>query len=123
MNSGEESALPMVSSSSSASNKYEGTASLDCSWKKISVVSEWWKSSGMLGSQPVFSAKVPDSSFGGVPVVYCPDDDHMEEEVQLKVQVEEEKIGETHGKEKGEEQRVKERTTLRRTTWMTMQMR
>ena len=23
----------------------------------------------------VFSAKGPDSSFGGVPVVYCPDDD------------------------------------------------
>ena len=31
MNSGEESALPMVSSSSSASDKYEGTASLDSS--------------------------------------------------------------------------------------------
>ena len=31
MNSGEESALPMVSSSSSASIKYEGTASLECS--------------------------------------------------------------------------------------------
>ena len=30
----------MVSSSSSASNKYEGTASLDSSWKMISVVSE-----------------------------------------------------------------------------------
>ena len=59
----------------------------------------------------VFSAKEPDSSVGGVPVVvFCPDDDHMEEEVQLKVQVEEERIGETHGKEQGEEQRVKERT-------------
>ena len=45
----------------------------------------------------VFSAKGPDSSFGGVPVVYCPDDDHMEEEVQLRVQVEEEEIRETHG--------------------------
>ena len=32
----------------------------------------------------------------------------MEEEVQLRVQVEEEGIGETHGKEQGEEQRVKE---------------
>ena len=48
MNSGEESALPMVSSSSSASNKYEGPASLDCSWMKISVVSEKSKSSGRL---------------------------------------------------------------------------
>ena len=40
MNSAEESALPMVSSSSSASNKYEGTVSLDSSRKMISVVSE-----------------------------------------------------------------------------------
>ena len=58
----------------------------------------------------VFSAKGPDSSVDGVPVVFCPDDDHMEEEVQLKVQVEEEEIGEPHGKE----QRVKERTTAQR---------
>ena len=50
----------------------------------------------------------------------CPDDVLMEEEVQLKVQVEEERTGETHGMEKGEEQRVKERPTLRRMTWMTM---
>ena len=62
----------------------------------------------------VFSAKGPDSSVGGVPVVYCPDDGHVEEEVQLKVQVEEERIGETRGKEQGEEQRVKERTTAQR---------
>ena len=66
------------------------------------------------------SASGPDSSVDGVPVGYCPNDGHMEEEVQLKVQVEEERIGETHGKEQGEEQRVKEQTTLRRTTWMTM---
>ena len=70
----------------------------------------------------MFSAKGPDFSIGGVPVVYCPDDAHMEEEVQVSVQVEEDRIGETHGKERGEEQRVKEQT-LRRTTWMTMQMK
>ena len=34
MNSGEESALPMVSSSSSASNKYEGTVREACYWPK-----------------------------------------------------------------------------------------
>ena len=51
----------------------------------------------------VFSAKGPDSSVGGVPVAYCPDDDHMEEEVQLRVQVEEEGIGETHGKVRNRE--------------------
>ena len=62
----------------------------------------------------VISAKGPDSSVGGVPVVYCPDDGHMEEEVQLRVQVEEEKIGETHREEQGEEQRVTERTTAQR---------
>ena len=33
------------------------------------------------------SAKGPDSSCGGVPMVYCPDDDKMEEEVQVRVQV------------------------------------
>ena len=62
----------------------------------------------------VFSAKGPDSSVGGVPVTYCPDVSHMEEEIKLKVQVEEVRIGETHGKEQGEEQKVKERTTAQR---------
>ena len=62
----------------------------------------------------MFSARVADSSVGGVPVAYCPDVDHMEEEVQVKVQIEEERIGETHGKEQGEEQRVKQRTTAQR---------
>ena len=47
-----------------------------------------------------FLAKGPDSSVGGVPVGYCPDDVHMEKEVQHKVQVEEERTGETHGKER-----------------------
>ena len=61
----------------------------------------------------VFSTKGPDSSVGGVPVVSCPDVDHMEEEVQVSVQVEE-GMGETHGKEQGEEQKVKERTTAQR---------
>ena len=66
----------------------------------------------------VLSAKGPDSSFGGGAGLNCLDVDHMEEEVHLKVQVEEERIGETHGKEQGEEQRVKERTTVQ--SWMTM---
>ena len=39
---------------------------------------------------------------------------NMEGGFQLKVQVEEERIGETHEKEQGEEQRVKERTTAQR---------
>ena len=56
-----------------------------------------------------FSAKGPDSSVGGVPVVHCPDNNHMEEEVQLRVQVEEERMEETRGEEQGKEQRVKER--------------
>ena len=67
-----------------------------------------------LGVRGAFSAKGPDSPVGVVPVGYCPDDGHMEEEVQLKVQVEEERIGEKQGKEQGEEQRVKERTTAQR---------
>ena len=52
----------------------------------------------------VFSAKGPDASVGGMPVENCPDDDHMEEEVQLCVQVAEEGIGETLGKEQGKGQ-------------------
>ena len=48
-------------------------------------------------------------------MVNCPDVNHMEEEVQLRVQVEEEEgIRETRGKEQGEEQRVKQRTTAQR---------
>ena len=70
----------------------------------------------------VNSAKVPDSSFGGVPVGNCLDVDHMEEEIQVRVQAEVERqeqgIGETHGKEQGEEQREQ----IKRTTWMTMEM-
>ena len=66
----------------------------------------------------VNAANKPGSSLGGVPVVNCPNVDHMEEEVQVSVQVEVERedqgIGETHGKDQGEEQRVKERTTAPR---------
>ena len=43
---------------------------------------------------------------------YCPDEVHMEEEeVQIKVQVEEEEIGETHGWEQSEEQRENEQSS------------
>ena len=70
-----------------------------------------------------FLAKGPDSSIGGVPVGYCPEEVHMEEEgVQVKVQVEQEDIGETHGREQGEEKK-REQTTLKRMTWMTTRMR
>ena len=62
----------------------------------------------------MLSAKGPDSSVGGLTVVYCPDDGHMEEEFQLKVQIQEERLGATHGKEQSGEQRVKERTTAQR---------
>ena len=68
-----------------------------------------------------FSAKGPDSSLGGVPVGSCLDEVHMEEEgIQVKVQAEEEEIGETHGREQGEEQREQ---TIKSHTWMTMWMR
>ena len=110
MNSGEESAFPMVSSSSSASHKYEGTASLslDSSGKMISVVSELWKSSGSLGSsvRGVNSAREQDSSVGGDAGYVCLGAVHMEEEVQDRVHVEvgreEQGIGKTHGKEQSE---------------------
>ena len=51
----------------------------------------------------VFSVKGPDSSVGGVPVVFCPDDDHMEEEVKVQVKVQVGEEGETHGREQSEE--------------------
>ena len=56
----------------------------------------------LISVRMVISAREADSSVGGVPVGYCPDDGHMEEEVQLKVQVDEEKIGEKHAKEQDE---------------------
>ena len=56
----------------------------------------------------VNSARGPDSSVGGAPVVNCLGVVHMEEEVQDRVQVEvgreEQRKGETHGKEQSEEQ-------------------
>ena len=70
------------------------------------------------------SAKGPDSSVGGVPVVNWLGAVHMEVEDRVQVEVgrEEQGVGETHGKEQGEEQRVKEQA-LSRTTWMTVSMR
>ena len=69
----------------------------------------------------VLLAKGLDSSFGGVPVGYCPDEVHMEEEgVQVQVQAEEE-IGETHGREQGEEKGREQ--TIESHAWMTMRMR
>ena len=53
---------------------------------------------------------------------YCPAEVHMEEEgVQVKVQAEEEEIGETHGREQGEEKGENNRSS--RTHGVTMRMR
>ena len=51
---------------------------------------EFVRDAGLITCDRGVSPKGPDSSVGGVPVVCCPDDGHMEEEVQLQVQVEEE---------------------------------
>ena len=70
----------------------------------------------------VLLTKGPDSSVGGVPVGYCPDEVHMEEEgVKVQVQAEEEEIGKTHGREQGEEKGREQ--TIKSHTWMTMRMR
>ena len=54
---------------------------------------------GLITCERGIFGKGPDSSVGGVPMGYCTDDVHMEEEeVQHKVEVEEEEIGETQGK-------------------------
>ena len=52
MNSGEDSAFPIISSSSSASYEYEGSVSMspDSSWKIFAEVSELSKLSSWLGS-------------------------------------------------------------------------
>ena len=66
----------------------------------------------------------PDSSVGGGAVVNRLGVDHMEEEVQDRVQVEvgkeDQGVGETHGKEQSEEQRENRRSINR--TWMTVSM-
>ena len=52
----------------------------------------------------VLLAKGPDSSISGVPVGSCLDEVHMEEEkVEVKVQAEEEEIGEKNWKEQSVE--------------------
>ena len=75
-----------------------------------------------LGVRGVNSVKVPDSSIGGVPMVNCLGVDHMEEEVQVKFQMEvereEQKVRETQGKEQSEEQR--KQTLKQPHTWETM---
>ena len=55
MNNGEDNAFPIISSSSSASHKYEGSVSLsmDPSWKIVAEASEESKLSSWLGSELV----------------------------------------------------------------------
>ena len=61
-------------------------------------------------------AKGPDSSTGEGAGYDCSDEVHMEEErVEVKVQAEEEEIGETHGREQDEE-KGENRQSLRRMT-------
>ena len=69
--------------------------------------------------EKVFLAKGPDSSFGEVPVGYCPDEVHMEEEeVEVKVQEEEE----TREPRKRTRWRKEREQTIKSHTWMTMSM-
>ena len=80
----------------------DGSSGHNRSWKKGSVCA------CCVCVRGLNSAREPDSSFGGVPVVNCLGVVHMEEEIQDRVQVEvgreEQGMGETHGKEQGEEQ-------------------
>ena len=70
----------------------------------------------------ILLAKGPDSSVGGLPVGCCPDEVQMEEgEAQVKVQVEEEEIGETHAERTRLGMRREQ--TIKSHTWMTMRMR
>ena len=89
--------------------------SLDCSWRKISVVSEWWKSSKRIGlitcRRRVIDQKARLLSWRSASGILS-DEVHMEEEgVQVQVQSEEEEIGETHGREQGEEKGENKQTS------------
>ena len=127
MNSGEDSAFPMVSSSTSASHKYEGTAS--CRWTRPgrSLQKSPSSRSCRAWAHNLCEERIlpggQDSSVGGGAVVNCHGVVHMEKEVQDRVQVEvgreEQGVGETHGKEQSEEQR-ENRRSIDRSTWMTL---
>ena len=97
MNSGEESALPMVSSLSSVSKKVRGHRVAGLHLKED--FSSLWL---ITYKKCIFSQGTKLLSWRSASGI-LPHDVHMEEEVQVKVQVEEEKIGETHGGEQGEE--------------------
>ena len=64
--------------------------SLGSSWKKISVISEKWKLGLITCERGVFGPRAKILIRRSASGIYCPEDAHMEEEVQLRVQVEEE---------------------------------
>ena len=85
MNSGEASALPVVSSLTSESRRHEGLVSLEDSCMKMSAVSGKWESSKRLDSQPARGAlltKGPDSSFAEAHRGVSSEPTHMEDEVK-----------------------------------------
>ena len=64
------------------------------------------KDVGLITCEKRVIGQRPDSSFGGVPMGYFPNEVHMEEEeIQVKVQTEEKETRETHGKEQNEGKR------------------
>ena len=127
MNSGEDSAFPISSSSSSASIEYEGSVSMstDSFWKIAAEVSEWSKSSKSLGSQPVRGlciSTVQLSSFCGCALGLMLDVlDIVEVEVRNREQVQEGR--ERRGTRNRGRRQNKETTTNAQTCddmWMNM---
>ena len=106
MNSGEDSAFPIISSSSSASHEYEGSVSMssDSSWKIAAEVS---KLSRRLGSKPVRGLCIATGQYSSLcmsaVVLFLGDFDHMEVDEQDREQVDSE--GESKGaREEGRRQ-------------------
>ena len=109
MNSGEDSAFPMISSSSSASHEYEGSVSVspDSSWKIAAEVSEWSKLSRSLGSQLVGGFCIATGQYSSLCVsalgLILGGFDHVEVDKQDRDQVDSEREG-GGAREKGRRQ-------------------
>ena len=94
------------------------------SWKIISVVSEYWKSSRTLGlttyGKSVFSQRAKLLELAETQGNVCLGVVHMEEEVQDRVQVKNSKVKERHTERNKERNREAMNKRINRSPWMTV---
>ena len=83
-----------------------------------------WPANVLWNCERAFSARRPDSSVGGVPVGCCPDDVHMEEEVQIKGSDRRIRRRRRDGRKTRTRTRwgTRREQTIKSHTWVTMQM-